>query len=108
MNLPKLPAQERPRERLVNLGPDALSLTELLAILLTTGTKDKSVLELAQEIVVRFGSLQPYWKPPLRTDGSQRDWPGKSDPTESGVWDCLKTHQKPFIAQDAIHAKASL
>jgi len=58
MNLSKLPAQERPRERLVKLGPDALSLTELLAILLTTGTKDRSVLELAHEMVVRFRSPQ--------------------------------------------------
>ena len=58
MNLRKLPAQERPRERLVKFGPEALSLAELLAILLATGTKDKSVLELAHEMVVRFGSLQ--------------------------------------------------
>lgn len=58
MNLRNLPAQERPRERLLHVGPEALSLTELLAILLTTGTKDKSVLELAHEIVVRFGSLE--------------------------------------------------
>lgn len=58
MNLRNLPAQERPRERLLHVGPEALSLAELLAILLTTGTKDKSVLELAHEIVSRFGSLE--------------------------------------------------
>jgi DNA repair protein RadC len=58
MNLRNLPPQERPRERLLHVGPEALSLAELLAILLTTGTKDKSVLELAHEIVSRFGSLE--------------------------------------------------
>ncbi len=55
MSLLKLPPQERPRERLMSLGIDALSLTELVAILLTTGTKEKSVLELSQEIVAKFG-----------------------------------------------------
>ena len=58
MNLHNLPPQERPRERLLNVGAKNLSLAELLAILLTTGTKEKSVLELAQEIVARFGSLE--------------------------------------------------
>lgn len=52
-----LPAQDRPRERLLSLGPSALSAAELLAILLGSGTKEKSVLELSQELLVRFGSL---------------------------------------------------
>jgi len=53
-----LPIHERPRERLVKEGADALSLSELLAILLSTGTKGKSVLVLAQEILSHFGDLQ--------------------------------------------------
>lgn len=57
MNLHALPPTERPRERLVAFGVDALSLAELLAILLTSGTKGKSVLELAQEMLIRFGGL---------------------------------------------------
>lgn len=52
-----LPEQERPRERLMACGPDALSLAELLAILLTTGTQDKPVLELAQELLTHFGTF---------------------------------------------------
>jgi DNA repair protein RadC len=39
MNLRNLPEQERPRERLINVGAEHLSLAELLAILLTSGTK---------------------------------------------------------------------
>lgn len=58
MNLCDLPIQERPRERLLQYGVDALSLTELLAILLSTGTKGKSVLHLAQEILAKFGSVE--------------------------------------------------
>ncbi len=57
MNLRKLPVEERPRERLIRWGAEVLSLVELLAILLTTGTKNKSVLELSQELLERFGSL---------------------------------------------------
>lgn len=49
--------EERPRERLMTKGADALSLTELLAILLTTGTQKKSVLSLAQELLTHFGSF---------------------------------------------------
>lgn len=53
-----LPPEERPRERLLRGGAESLSLSELLAILLATGTKGKSVLNLAQEILLRFQGLQ--------------------------------------------------
>lgn len=53
-----LPPQERPRERLYRFGSDALSSIELLAILLGSGTRSKSVLELAQDLLSHFSSLQ--------------------------------------------------
>lgn len=46
--------KDLPRERLMQLGADALSDAELLAILLRTGIRGKSVLELAQEILDKF------------------------------------------------------
>jgi len=49
---------ERPREKLLEYGADTLSDTELLAILLRTGTKDKSALELADELMTKFGGLR--------------------------------------------------
>jgi DNA repair protein RadC len=52
-----IPAQDRPRERLVHSGAETLSLIELLAILLVTGTREKPVLILAQELVQKFGGL---------------------------------------------------
>lgn len=58
MILRNIPQQERPRERLIRHGVDALSLNELLAILLVTGTRGKSVLELAHEIMAKFGTIQ--------------------------------------------------
>ena len=58
MSLQSTPMQERPRERLIQHGVNALSVAELLAILLTTGTKGKSVLELAHEMVGHFRGLE--------------------------------------------------
>lgn len=54
----KIPVQERPRERLARYGSDALSIVELLAIVLSSGTKERSVLELATDLISHFGSLK--------------------------------------------------
>ena len=51
MNIKKLPDQERPREKLLARGKEVLNNAELLAILLRTGTMEKSALELAKEII---------------------------------------------------------
>ncbi len=58
MNFREIPLSERPRERLQNHGVEALSLAELLAILLSTGTTGKSVIELSHELVSRFHHLE--------------------------------------------------
>jgi DNA repair protein RadC len=52
-----LPATERPRERLLELGANVLSPAELLAIILRTGTTDKRVTELAADLLKEFGGL---------------------------------------------------
>jgi DNA repair protein RadC len=51
------PVQERPRERLIALGPAALADAELLAILLRTGTKGRSAVDVARGLLSRFGSV---------------------------------------------------
>ncbi len=53
-----LPRDERPRERLERYGPNALSIPELLAILLRVGNPRVSALQLAQQLMSRFGSLR--------------------------------------------------
>lgn len=52
------PQDERPRERFVNCGPQSLSNHELLALLLRTGTKDESVLTLANRLLNQFEGLR--------------------------------------------------
>lgn len=52
------PEDERPRERLLARGAEALTDAELLAILLRTGVTGKSAVEMGRELLLRFGSLQ--------------------------------------------------
>ena len=49
-----LPADERPRERLLAEGAASLSNTELLAVLLRTGVKDDSVLRVAEKVLALY------------------------------------------------------
>lgn len=51
------PEGERPREKLLARGPAALSDAELLAIFLRTGVTGKSAVDLARDLVAKFGSL---------------------------------------------------
>lgn len=53
------PAGERPREKLLQRGADALSDAELLAIFLRTGSQGSSAVELARELLDAFGGLRP-------------------------------------------------
>jgi len=46
--------EEMPREKLINLGPSALTDVELLAIILRVGTKEKNVIELSREVLHSF------------------------------------------------------
>jgi DNA repair protein RadC len=57
LRLKDQPASERPRERLVSRGPDALTHAELIAILLRTGIKGANVVQVGLTLLQRFGSL---------------------------------------------------
>jgi DNA repair protein RadC len=57
MALKDIPADARPRERLLALGPAALADAELVALLLRTGLQGTSVLQLAERTLQGFGGL---------------------------------------------------
>lgn len=57
MGISDWPESERPREKLLKNGPQNLSNSELLAIFLRTGMAGKSAVDLARELLQRFGSL---------------------------------------------------
>lgn len=58
LKIKDLPQKDRPRERLLNEGPHQLSNTELLAILLRTGSQGQNVVTLAGRLLKRFQSLR--------------------------------------------------
>ena len=61
----EMPPAERPRERLLHKGAEALKTAELLAILLRTGTRERPVLELAEFLLTHFGSLEALSRAPV-------------------------------------------
>ncbi|HEX3030739.1 MAG TPA: DNA repair protein RadC [Bacillota bacterium] len=58
MMVKELPEELRPRERMLQAGAGSLSNTELLAILLRTGTRGESVIDLAQRLLACYGGLK--------------------------------------------------
>lgn len=59
MSMKNWPSAERPREKLLSLGAEALSNAELLAVFLSKGTKGKTALDLAIELIQTFDGLRP-------------------------------------------------
>jgi len=59
------PASERPREKLLEQGVETLSDAELLAIFLRVGVTGKSAVDLARDLLTRFGSLNGIFAAPL-------------------------------------------
>ncbi|MEO6117716.1 MAG: DNA repair protein RadC [Methylotenera sp.] len=59
------PAAERPREKLLEHGVEALSDAELLAIFLRVGVVGKSAMDLARDLLTQFGSLNGIFAAPL-------------------------------------------
>jgi DNA repair protein RadC len=53
-----LPPSQRPRERLLSCGVDALTDCELIALVLRNGTAGKSAIDLAAELIVEYGSAR--------------------------------------------------
>jgi DNA repair protein RadC len=62
MRLKDQPVSQRPRERLAALGADALNHAELIAILLRTGLKGANAVQVGQQLLNQFGSLQSLAK----------------------------------------------
>ena len=54
----EMPEEDRPRERLKRLGPEALRDAELLAVLYRTGTREMGAVALAEQTIRHFGDLR--------------------------------------------------
>jgi DNA repair protein RadC len=61
-----LPSAERPRERLRDRGADALSVPELLAILIRTGTARQSAVDVGKALLKEFGSVEGIYRASIK------------------------------------------
>ena len=68
------PAAERPREKLIDMGAQALSDAELLAIFLRVGVVGKSAVDLARDLLTQFGNLNAIFSPRKRVKPSAWNW----------------------------------
>jgi len=62
----EMPENERPRERLVELGAEALRNAELIAIVLRTGMKGISAIQIADQLLQKFGTLDALARASLK------------------------------------------
>ncbi|HWL54081.1 MAG TPA: DNA repair protein RadC [Chthoniobacteraceae bacterium] len=60
-----LPSRDRPREKLARCGPEGLSDSELIAILLRTGLPGVNAIEMARRLLSRYGSLAALARAPV-------------------------------------------
>ncbi|MGB6449466.1 MAG: DNA repair protein RadC [Steroidobacteraceae bacterium] len=67
MAIREWPKSERPREKLLDRGSEALSDAELIAVLLGSGVRGSSAVDLARKLITRFGSIRGL----LRADRSE-------------------------------------
>ena len=58
LRIQDLPEHDRPRERLLNVGAEALTDAELLAIFLNTGMKGENAIQVAQRLLREFRTLR--------------------------------------------------
>lgn len=65
LTIKDLPAEERPRERLANNGAEHLSASELLAIILRTGSSKCTAIDLAEQLLVSYQDLRGLAKASL-------------------------------------------
>jgi DNA repair protein RadC len=73
----EMPADERPRERLVRHGAEALGTAEPLAIILRVGSSRGSAVALGNQLLARFGSLKASARDRRGALGGRGRWHGK-------------------------------
>src|SRR5690606_12673713 len=57
----EMPVDERPREKLIKYGAESLTDAELLALIIRIGNDKRTAIELAQDIINKFGGLKALY-----------------------------------------------
>lgn len=72
MTISHWPHQDKPREKLLTQGASTLSDSELVAILLRTGSKGQSAIDLARRLLTRHGSLRELFNQPFTSLSAEK------------------------------------
>lgn len=67
-----LPQGERPREKLAQLGPTALSNADLLALFISSGTKNRSAIDIGHDLIAKYGSMSALGATPVSELAKER------------------------------------
>ena len=103
MTMRDLPGLERPRERLLGLGAGALTDAELLAVLFGNGVSGRSVLDLAHDVLARFGSCAGVLAAPLAEIRSVRGLGAAKAATLKAIVELTRRAlQEEVAAKDAL------
>lgn len=106
MSIKHWPEQERPREKLIHQGAQALSDAELLAIFLRTGTQGISAVELARQVLTEFGGLRSLMSA-SREDFCKGFGLGDAKYTQlQAVLEMSKRHLKEQLSRDTVFNNA--
>jgi DNA repair protein RadC len=65
MSMRDWPENERPREKFIESGPTSLSDAELLALFIRVGSRGRTALDIARDLLNRFGGLRPMLSAPM-------------------------------------------
>jgi DNA repair protein RadC len=57
LRIQDLPYDQRPREKLAQLGPAALNNAELMALFISTGTRGRSAIDIGHDLITKYGSM---------------------------------------------------
>ena len=106
LRLKDQPLSERPRERLAERGPDALSHAELIAILLRTGLKGANAVEIGRQLLQKFGTLQALARASVE-DLRKRQGHRARQGGDAGGGVCAGAHDGEGIAARIARARQS-
>src|SRR6516162_11629004 len=98
MSIRHWPGAERPREKLLERGAHALSDAELLALLLGSGIRGRSAVELARTLIGQFGSLRTLLNAEAERCGAARCSPRRRRRAPSSSRSCATAPTKSSAA----------
>ncbi len=67
-----MPHGDRPREKLAQLGPAALSNADLLALFISSGTKNRSAIDIGRDLITKYGSMSALGATPVSELAKER------------------------------------